>query len=147
MRNTSRGSGESNSHLHFLLGLVMRNETTISVYFTSLAWNHSAMVGSLGDVDRVTIWFPPTFDGCHTRAEAVGVDLAGARHPSDSARVTDENLVSANLQDRFHDMNRQLVLGTPTWISSFLNPITAPFWKILEAFPTTGQGTRQRVFS
>lgn len=33
------------------------------------------------------------------------------------------------------------MLGVPTWISSFLYPITAPFLKTLEAFPTTDEGT------
>lgn len=125
-----------NFYLHFLLAVVVGNETAVSVYFTSLAWVHRAVVGSLGNVDSGTIWLPPTFN----RSEALDVDLARARHPLDSAGVADKNLVFVKLRDGFDDISCN-ILRTPTWISSFLYPITAPFLKTLEALPTTGQGT------
>ena len=97
-----RDSDESDlAHLDFLLGVVVGNETTVSVDFASLAWVHAAVVGGLGDVNRRTIWLPPTFNRPST--EARDVELSGARYPPNGAGVADKNLIFVNLQDEFDD--------------------------------------------
>ena len=95
------------------------------------------MVRSLRNVDGSTIRLPTTLNGSGT--EGFEVELARARHPPDGASIADKNLVFVDLQDELV-MCAKSAVEIPTWISSFLNPITAPFLNTLEAFPMTAQG-------
>ena len=99
---------------------------------------------SLRNVDGSTIRLPTTLDGSGT--EVLEVELARARHPPNGASIADKNLVFVDLRHELM-MCAKSAVEVPTWISSFLNPITAPFLNTLEALPMTDQGNAVRNVS